>query len=65
MLSDRHNVNRCRAFLTILNFELNVLTFSQRFETITLNSREVNEHIFATVRRRNEAKTFDSLNHFT
>lgn len=56
--SDSCYVNSCRTFLTVLNFELNVLTFSQSFETITLDSGEVYEHIFAAISRSNEAKTF-------
>ena len=56
--SDSCYVNSCRTFLTVLNFELNVLTFSQSFEAITLDSGEVYEHVFAAISRSNEAKTF-------
>ena len=63
--SDSSDVNCCRAFLAVLNFELNALAFSQGFETIALNSREVYEHIFAAVSRSNKTKTLDSLNHLT
>lgn len=56
--SDSCYVNSCRTFLAVLNFELNVLTFSQSFEAITLDSGEVYEHIFAAISRSNEAKTF-------
>lgn len=56
--SDSCYVNSSRTFLAVLNFELNVLAFSQSFETIALDSGEVYEHIFAAVSRSNEAKTF-------
>ena len=56
--SDSCYVNSCRTFLAVLNFELNVLTFSQSFEAITLDSGEVYEHVFAAISRSNEAKTF-------
>jgi hypothetical protein len=56
--SDCSNVYCSRAFLAVLNFELNALAFGQGFETIALDSGEVYEHIFATVSRSNEAKTF-------
>ncbi len=44
--------------MSVLNFELNVLAFSQSFEAVTLDSGEVYEHIFAAISRSNEAKTF-------
>gem|GEM_PF-4388334 len=56
--SDSGYVNSRWAFLAVLNFELNVLAFSQSFEAITLDCREVYEYIFAAVSRSNEAKTF-------
>ncbi|AMO49917.1 Cold shock-like protein cspE [Enterobacter sp. FY-07] len=56
--SDSSYVNCSRAFLTVLNFKLNVLAFGQSFETVTLDCREVYEHIFAAISRSNETKTF-------
>jgi len=56
--SDCGYVNSSRAFLTVLNFKLNVLAFSQSFEAVTLDRREVYKHIFAAVSRSNETKTF-------
>jgi hypothetical protein len=56
--SDSRYVNSSRAFLAVLNFELNVLAFSQGFEAVALDSGEVYKHIFAAVSRGNEAKTF-------
>ena len=55
---DSSYVNCCRTFLAVLNFKLNVLAFGQSFETITLDSGEVYEHIFAAISRSNETKTF-------
>ena len=56
--SDSSYVNCSWTFLAVLNFELNVLAFSQSFETVTLDSGEVYKHIFAAISRSNEAKTF-------
>jgi hypothetical protein len=56
--SDSGYVNSSRTFLAVLNFELNVLAFSQSFEAITLDCREVYEHVFAAVSWGNETKTF-------
>ena len=44
--------------LAILDFELNVLAFSQGFEAVTLDCREVYEHVFAAVSRGDETETF-------
>lgn len=54
----RDNVSCWRTFGTILNRELNLLPFVQRFVIVTLNSRKMYEHIFATVCGRNEAEAF-------
>ncbi len=51
--------------LAILDFELNVLAFSQGFEAVTLDCREVYEHVFAAVSRVMKPKPLDSLNHLT
>src|SRR5471030_620256 len=51
-------VNCRRAFLAVLDFELYVLAFSQSFEAVTLDCREVYEHVFAAVSRSNETETF-------
>ncbi len=55
---DCHYVNSRRAFLTVLDFELYALAFSQSFEAVTLDCREVYKHVFAAVSRSNETKTF-------
>lgn len=55
---DRHYVCSRWAFGTVSDFKLNALTFSQGFETIALDCREVYEHVFATIFRSNEAKAF-------
>ena len=44
--SDSCYVNSSRTFLAVLNFELNVLAFSQSFEAITLDSGEVYELLY-------------------
>ncbi len=36
LVSDSSYVNCSRTFLAVLNFELNVLAFSQSFEAVTL-----------------------------
>ncbi|EEP95901.1 Cold shock-like protein cspE [Yersinia aldovae ATCC 35236] len=41
-----------------MDFELYVLAFSQGFEAITLDCREVYEHIFAAVSWSDETETF-------
>ncbi len=51
--------------LTVSDFELYALTFSQSFETVGLDCREVYEYIFAAIFRSNETESFDSLNHLT
>ena len=55
---DGSHVNCSRAFLAVLDFEFNVLAFSQSFEAVTLDCREVYEYIFAAVSWSNETKTF-------
>jgi hypothetical protein len=52
------NVSSRWAFGTVGDFELYALTFSQSFETIALDGREVNEHVFATIFRSNETESF-------
>lgn len=54
-------VGSSRAFLALLDGELNALTFVQSFEAGGLDSGEVYEHVFATVSRGDEAKTFLSV----
>ena len=54
-------VGSSRAFLALLDGELNALTFVQGFEAGGLDSGEVYEHVFATVSRGDEAKTFLSV----
>jgi hypothetical protein len=51
-------VSSSRAFLALLDGELNALTFVQGFETRGLDGGEVNEHIFAAINRGDETKTF-------
>lgn len=47
-----------RAFGTVSDFELYALTFSQSFETVGLDCREVYEYIFAAIFRSNETESF-------
>ena len=54
-------VGSSRAFLALLDGELNALTFVQGFEAGGLDSGEVYEHVFAAVSRGDEAKTFLSV----
>jgi len=51
------NVSSRWAFGTVGDFELYALTFSQSFETIALDGREVYEHVFATIFRSNETES--------
>jgi len=55
---DRHYVSSRRAFGTVSDFKLYALTFSQSFETIALDCREVYEHVFAAIFRSNETESF-------
>ncbi|KKF38082.1 hypothetical protein SY86_00705 [Erwinia tracheiphila] len=52
------NVSSRWAFGTVGDFELYTLTFSQSFETVALDGREVYEHVFATIFRSNETESF-------
>jgi len=52
------DVSSRRAFGTVSDFKLNALTFSQGFETIALDCREVYEHVFAAIFRSNETESF-------
>ena len=45
-------------FCTVSDFELYALTFSQSFETVGLDCREVYEYIFAAIFRSNETESF-------
>ena len=51
------DVNRCWAFLTLLDVEANFLTFIKRFVTIASDSGVVNEHVLAAIFRRDKAET--------
>ena len=53
-----NNVSSAWAFLSLLNVEGYSLSFSQRFKTAGLDCTVVNEDIFGTVRRCNEAEAF-------
>jgi len=55
------NVGSSRAFLALLDGELNALTFFQGFETVGLDGGEVNEHVFAAVSRGDETEAFLSV----
>ncbi len=63
LLSD--DVCSRRAFGTVSDFELYALTFSQSFETVGLDCREVYEYIFAAIFRVMKPNPLDSLNHLT
>jgi len=58
------NVASCRAFSAVFDGEGNFLTFIQRFVTISHDSREVNEQVFRTVVRSDEAEAFVSVEPF-
>ncbi len=49
----RDNISGSRTFGTILNRELNLLAFVERFVIVALNGREMNKNIFAAVSWRN------------
>ena len=51
------DVNRCWAFLTLLDVEANFLTFIKRFVTIASDSGVVNENVLAAIFRRDKAET--------
>ena len=51
-------VGSSRAFLALLDGELNALTFVQGFEAGGLDSGEVYEHVFAAVSRGDETEAF-------
>jgi hypothetical protein len=57
-------VGSSRAFLALLDGELNALTFVQSFEAGGLDCREVYEHVFAAVSRGDETKTFLGVEEF-
>lgn len=63
--SDSCYVNSCRTFLTVLNFELNVLTFSQSFETITPIAEKCTNTSLLPSAGVMKPKPLDSLNHLT
>jgi len=54
----RNDVGSAWAFLSLLNVEGYRLSFSQRLKTATLDCTVVNEDVFGTVRRCNEAEAF-------
>ena len=60
----RNDVRSSRAFLALLDGELNALTFFQGFETVGLDGGEVNEHVFAAVSRGDETEAFLGVEEF-
>jgi hypothetical protein len=52
------NVSSRWAFSAFGDFKLNALAFSQGFETVALDSREVYEHVFAAIFWSNETESF-------
>jgi hypothetical protein len=52
-----NDVLRLQTFRPLLDFELDLLSFIQRFVTITLNGGEMDEYILARL-ALNKAKTF-------
>lgn len=58
-------VGSSRAFLALLDGELNALTFVQGFEAGGLDSGEVYEHVFAAVSREMKPKPFSALKNLT
>lgn len=63
--SDSCYVNSCRTFLAVLNFELNVLTFSQSFEAITWIAEKCTNTSLLPSAGVMKPKPLDSLNHLT
>ena len=55
-----NDVLRLKAFGALFDFELDLLSFIQRFVTITLNGGKMYEHILARL-ALNKAKTFRSV----
>ncbi len=55
-----YDVLRLKAFGTLLDFELDLLSLIQRLITIALNGGKMDEHILARL-ALNEAKTFRSV----
>jgi hypothetical protein len=52
------NVSSRWAFSAVGDFKLYTLTFSQSFEAVALDSREVYEYIFAAIFWSNETESF-------
>jgi hypothetical protein len=57
-------VDRRRAFLALLDGELNALTFVQGLKAGGLDSGEVYEHILAAISRGDKTKAFLSVEEF-
>lgn len=60
----RHNILCLRSFLTLLNIERHLLTFSQTFKAVALNGREMHEHVVTSIIRRNKAEALGVVEPF-
>lgn len=65
LVSDSSYVNCSRTFLAVLNFELNVLAFSQSFEAVTPIAEKCTNTSLLPSAGVMKPKPLDSLNHLT
>lgn len=65
LVSDSSYVNCSRTFLAVLNFELNVLAFSQSFEAVTSIAEKCTNTSLLPSAGVMKPKPLDSLNHLT
>ncbi len=65
LVSDSSYVNCSRTFLAVLNFELNVLAFSQSFEAVTWIAEKCTNTSLLPSAGVMKPKPLDSLNHLT
>ncbi len=65
LVSDSSYVNCSRTFLAVLNFELNVLAFSQSFEAVTRIAEKCTNTSLLPSAGVMKPKPLDSLNHLT
>ena len=65
LVSDSSYVNCSRTFLAVLNFELNVLAFSQSFEAVPRIAEKCTNTSLLPSAGVMKPKPLDSLNHLT
>jgi hypothetical protein len=63
-LALRHYLCGLQSFWTLLDLELDRLTFGECLETVPLDGGEVYKHIIAAVRGSNKAKAFGFVKPF-